>query len=101
DGDNIFADREDDVEIFEEAVDIFEEEDEEEKVEPPAIYFLSSGEQNQYTVAFAKAENSSDEENMFYRIQGNIAGDLVYQGPLPGNLYNDIERDYSDYLERP
>ncbi|MDH5629120.1 MAG: type II secretion system GspH family protein, partial [Gammaproteobacteria bacterium] len=34
DGNNIFADKEDDVEIFEEEVDIFEEEDEVEKVEP-------------------------------------------------------------------
>ncbi len=102
DGDNIFKSKEDDVEIFEEDVDIFEKEDEEPKVEPPQIYFLSTGEQNQYTLAVASNDDyqGDKEEPQFYRIQGNLVGQLLYQGPLPGNLFNDIERDYSDYLEQ-
>lgn len=102
DGDNIFKSKQDDVEIFEEDVDIFEKEDEEPKVEPPQIYFLSTGEQNQFTLAIASNDDYQADisEPKFYRIQGDLAGQLLYQGPLPGNLFNDIERDYSDYLEQ-
>lgn len=101
DGNNIFQSEEDDVEIFEEDIDIFEnEEDEEPQVDPPQIYFLSTGEQNQFTLAVASNDDyqAGNEEPQFYRIQGDLAGKLKYQGPLPGNLFNDIERDYEDYL---
>ena len=101
DGENIFASDEDDVEIFEEDVDIFEEEEEEEKVDPPQIYFLSTGEQNEFTLAVSSNDQyqSDREEPKFYRIKGDLAGTLEYQGPLPGNLFQDIDRDYTDYLE--
>ena len=101
DGENIFKREEDDVNIFEEDVDIFEEEEEEEKVEPPQIYFLSTGEQNEFILGIAPTEDYQDkEEPIFFRIKGTFTGDLEYQGPLPGVLFNDISDDYSDYLER-
>jgi general secretion pathway protein H len=101
DGDNIFAAKEDEVEIFEEDIDIFEDEEEQEKVDPPQIYFLSTGEQNQFVLAVASSENyqSDKDEAKFFRIKGNLAGELKYQGPLPGTIFNDIDREYSDYLE--
>jgi|GEM_PF-3133620 len=100
DGENIFKAAQDDVEIFEEDVDIFEDEEEVEKIEPPLIYFLSTGEQNQFVLAVASNDQyqSDREEPKFYRIKGDLAGTLQYQGPLPGNLFQDIDRDYSDYL---
>ena len=103
DGENVFAAAEDRIEIFEEDVDIFEDEEEEEKIDPPLIYFLSTGEQNQFTLAISSNDDyqSDNDEPKFYRIQGDLAGSLKYQGPLPGNLFQDIERDYSDYLEDP
>ncbi|TQV85502.1 prepilin-type N-terminal cleavage/methylation domain-containing protein [Aliikangiella coralliicola] len=100
DGENIFEEAEDEVNIFEEEVDIFEDEDEKEKVDPPQVYFLSTGEQNQFTLAIASAEYyQDDDEPVFFRIKGELTGVLAYQGPLPGDLFSDIERDYSDYLE--
>ena len=101
DGENVFKAKEKEIEIFEDDVDIFEDEEEEPKVDPPQIYFLSTGEQNQFTLAVSSNDQyqSDKDEPVFYRIQGSIAGTLVYQGPLPGNLFQDIERDYSDYLE--
>ncbi|TQV73922.1 type II secretion system protein GspH [Aliikangiella marina] len=101
DGENIFDSAEDDVEIFEEDVNIFEDEEEEEQVDPPQIYFLSTGEQNQFTLAVASNDQfqSDREEPKFYRIKGELSGVLEYQGPLPGNLFQDIDRDYTDYLE--
>lgn len=102
DGENIFQSAEEAIDIFEEAVDIFEEEDEKPVVEPPKIYFLSTGEQNLFSIAVAAREDyqADADEPVFFRIQGNLGGQLVYQGPLPGNLFTDIERDYSDYLEQ-
>ncbi len=99
DGDNIFKPAEDEVQIFEEDVNIFEDEKDEE-VKPPQIYFLSSGEQNQFTIAVAvNDEYQSDRDDiLFFRIQGLLTGKLQIQGPLPGNLFQDIERDYSEYL---
>jgi len=102
DGDNIFKSSEEDVDIFEEDVDIFEEEESEPKVEPPQIYFLSTGEQNQFTIAIALKEiyQADADEILFYRLQGKLTGKLTLQGPLPGSVFNDLERDYSDYLEQ-
>ncbi|WP_196139286.1 Tfp pilus assembly protein FimT/FimU [Aliikangiella sp. G2MR2-5] len=102
DGDNVFASQDDDVEIFEEDVNIFEEEDEQEKVDPPQIYFLSTGEQNEFVIAFASVETyqSKDDEPVFFRVKGSLTGELQYQGPLPGDLFNQINEDYSDYLEQ-
>ena len=101
DGDNLFEKAEEEVDIFEEDVDIFEEEEEQEKVEPPQIYFLSTGEQNAFTLAIASAEDYMPDKDdpAFFRIKGTLTGELMYQGPLPGNLFNDIEDDYKDYLE--
>jgi len=102
DGDNIFAAKEDEVEIFEEDVDIFEDEEEVPKVDPPQIYFLSTGEQNQFVLAIASSEDyqSDKSDPKFYRIKGNLAGELKYQGPLEGTIFNDIDREYTDYLDR-
>lgn len=100
DGNNIFQKKEDEIDIFEDDIDIFNKEEETEKVEPPQIYFLSTGEQNQFVIAIAASEDyqSDKDEPTFYRIKGNLAGELLYQGSLPGNIFSDIERDYSDYL---
>jgi len=100
DGENIFKSAQDDIQIFEKDIDIFEDEEEEPIIEPPQIYFLSTGEQNQFTLAIASNDDYQADRNepQFYRIQGNLVGQLQYQGPLPGNLFNDIERDYRDYL---
>lgn len=102
DGENIFSSADDEIEIFEEDVDIFEEEEEEEKVDPPQIYFLSTGEQNQFALAIASNDQyqTDREEPQFYRIQGNLAGQLLYHGPLPGDLFQDIDDDYTEYLEQ-
>ncbi|MGX5202993.1 pilus assembly FimT family protein [Aliikangiella sp. IMCC44632] len=101
DGENLFVKDEDDVNIFEEDVNIFEEEEQEEKVEPPQIYFLSTGEQNQFVIGVASIEAYQEDANepKFFRIKGELTGVLEYQGPLPGNLFTDILRDYRDFLE--
>lgn len=101
DGENLFKSDEEEVIIFDEDVDIFEDDEDEPKVEPPKIYFLSTGEQNQFSLAIASNHQyeSNKNESVFFRIQGSVTGILSYQGPLPGNLYQDIERDYSDFLE--
>jgi general secretion pathway protein H len=101
-GESIFKAAEDKIEIFEKDVNIFEDEEEEEKVEPPQIYFLSTGEQNEFIIAIASNEQyqSDREEPKFYRVKGSLSGTFKYQGPLPGNLSQDIDRDYSDYLEQ-
>ncbi len=101
DGENVFKKQQEDVEIFEEDVDIFEDGEEEEKVDPPQIYFLSTGEQNQFTLGISPTEEYQDpKEPVFFRIQGNMAGTLAIQGPLPGNLFVDLDKDYTDFLEQ-
>jgi len=100
DGENVFSSSDDEVEIFEEEVDIFEDEDEQEKVEPPQIYFLSSGEQNQFSIgiAVAEVEQRDNEEIRFYRVRGFLTGNLKYEGPLEGNLFQDLDREFErDY----
>jgi general secretion pathway protein H len=92
DGDNVFAVKEDDVEIFEEDIDIFEDEEESEKFEPPQIYFLSSGEQNQFSIGIAI------DEKRFYRVRGFYSGDLKYEGPLVGDVHFDIDREFDEEL---
>jgi general secretion pathway protein H len=103
DGDNIFAAKEDEIEIFEEDVDIFEDEEEVEKIEPPQIYFLSTSEQNQFSIAIAPGQDYQDEADSakFFRIQGNLIGQLKYQGPLEGNLFSDIDREYDEQNAPP
>ncbi len=103
DGENIFSADEDEIDIFENDIDIFENEEEQEPIiDPPKIYFLSTGEQNQFTIAVSSSDDyqSRDEEPKFYRIKGDLAGQLELQGPLPGNIFGDIDRDYTDYLEQ-
>lgn len=98
DGENIFKAAEDKIEIFEEDVDIFEKEEKEPKVEPPQMYFLSTGEQNKFTIAIASNDDDQSKSNemTFYRIQGSLSGELKYEGPLEGSLFNDIEKDYTE-----
>jgi len=97
DGENVFSSSEEDVEIFEDDVDIFEnDEDKEKKIDPPQIYFLSSGEQNQFSIALAikDADQRDREEKTFFRVRGFLTGNLKYEGPLIGDLFQDIDRDY-------
>ena len=96
DGDNVFSSSDDEIEIFEEEIDIFEDEDEQEKVDPPQIYFLSSGEQNQFSIGIAVAEvdQRDNEEIRFYRVRGFLTGNLKYEGPLVGNLFQDLDREF-------
>ncbi len=97
DGENVFSSSEDEVEIFEQDIDIFDEE-KEKKVKPPQIYFLSSGEQNQFSIAIAVADEQQRdrEERRFYRVRGFLTGNLKYEGPLEGNLFQDIDREYDE-----
>jgi len=96
DGENVFSSSEDEIEIFEEDVDIFEDEDEQQKVDPPQIYFLSSGEQNQFSIGIAVAdlERKNTDEIRFYRVRGFLTGNLKYEGPLEGNLFQDLDREF-------
>jgi len=96
DGENVFSSSDDEIDIFEEEVDIFEDEDEQEKVEPPQIYFLSSGEQNQFSIGIAVAdvEQRDKQEIRFYRVRGFLTGNLKYEGPLEGNLFQDLDREF-------
>ncbi len=100
DGENIFKKEEDDVSIFDEDIDIFEEEDEAEKIEPPQIYFLSTSEQNPFILAVAPTLDYQDKDDLiFFRIKGELTGEVKYQGPLPGTIFTDIDDDFSDFLE--
>ncbi len=102
DGENAFSTAEDEIEIFEKEVEIFTDEEEQEKVEPPQIYFLSTGEQNQFSIGLAveSSELNDQDEPRFFRIQGFLTGNLKYRGPLEGNLFQDLDREYpEDELE--
>jgi len=99
DGENVFSSSEDEIDIFEEDVEIFEgDEEKEKKVEPPQIYFLSSGEQNQFSIAIAVEESmqKNREENIFFRVRGFLTGNLKYEGPLVGNLFQDLDREFEN-----
>ncbi len=88
DGNTIFSEDEtEDVDIFEKDVDIFE--DEEEKIEPPQIYILSSSEMNEFKIALGW----TDEDPKYYLITGNVLGDLAIEGPLLGNLRDEVSND--------
>ncbi|WP_144392278.1 type II secretion system minor pseudopilin GspH [Pleionea sediminis] len=85
DGNTIFSeDDAEDVDIFEKDVDIFEEE--EEKIEPPQIYVLSSGEMNDFKIALGWI----DEDPKYYLISGNVLGELELEGPLSGNMRDEV-----------
>lgn len=98
DGKNVFDKEEDEIDIFEKDIDIFEDEDEPPKIEPPEIYFLSTGEQNDFVLAIgAKNEAQFSEDDMrFYRVKGTLAGELKYEGPLDGNVFSDILTEYEE-----
>jgi len=97
DGDNLFSSAEESIEIFEDEIDIFENEDKKEKVPPPQIYFLSSGEQNQFSIGISVAEEiDPNDERHFFRVRGFLTGDIKYEGPLVGNLFQDLDREYED-----
>lgn len=102
DGENIFKSKEDEIDIFEKDVDIFEDEEEKPKIDPPQIYFLSTGEQNEFTLAIAAKEEyeSVEDERRFYRIQGGLSGNLKYEGPLEGDIFADIIREYKEDFKR-
>lgn len=101
DGENIFQLSEDRIEIFEEDIDIFENDEKPPAVKPPKIYFLSTGEQNQFVIAIAVKDDyqASDEDSRFYRVKGNLAGELTCQGPLPGSLFTDVSAEFDQELE--
>lgn len=87
DGSTLFSDEEDEVDIFERDVNIFEEEEEEEEeVEPPQIYILSSGEMNDFKVALGW----TGDEPRYYLISGTMLGDISMDGPLSGNLRHEV-----------
>ncbi len=98
DGENVFSAAEDEVQIFERDIEIFSDEDEKEKIEPPQIYFLSSGEQNQFSIGIAVNNEfqKSKDERRFYRVRGLLTGNLKYEGPLQGNLFQDIDREFEE-----
>jgi len=98
DGENVFSTSEDEIEIFEQDIDIFDDEDKKKKVKPPQIYFLSSGEQNQFSIAIAIVEEQQKnrDEKTFFRVRGFLTGNLEYEGPLEGNLFQDVDRDYDE-----
>ena len=96
DGENVFSSSQEEVEIFEQEVDIFEDEDEEKKVEPPQIYFLSTGEQNQFSIGIAVVDFSrpDSEQSNFFRVRGFLTGNLKFEGPIEGNLFQDLDREF-------
>ncbi len=98
DGENVFSSSKDEIEIFEQDIDIFDDEDKKKKVKPPQIYFLSSGEQNQFSIAIAIVEEQqrNRDEKTFFRVRGFLTGNLQYEGPLEGNLFQDVDRDYDE-----
>jgi len=101
-GENLFEKEEDEVEIFEQEVDIFEDDEAPpEKIKPPQIYFLSTGEQNEFTLAIAPKNTSGEPARVFYRLRGDYAGGLKFEGPLDGDLYTDIGRQYDTLEESP
>ncbi len=98
DGENVFQQAEEEVEIFEQDLEIFELDEKPKKVKPPQIYFLSTGEQNQFSIGIAAEENDTNfsDEPRFYRVRGFLTGSLEYEGPLAGSLLQDIDRDYKN-----
>ncbi len=98
DGENLFTSQEDDVDIFEEDVDIFEGDEEEKEIEPPQVYFLSTGEQNKFSVGIAADEEQQRDrdERTFFRVRGFLTGNLKYEGPLEGNLFQDLDRNFEE-----
>lgn len=98
DGENAFTTAEDEIDIFEEDVEIFTDEEEDEKVDPPQIYFLSTGEQNQFSIGLAVDSEGLDLEQQrnFFRVRGFLTGNLNYEGPLEGNLFQDLDREYPE-----
>jgi len=97
-GDNVFKMAEQDVQIFEQDLEIFEQDEKSKKVDPPQIYFLSTGEQNKFSIGIAADERDSftSDELRFYRVRGFLTGNLEYEGPLEGSVMQDIDRDYKD-----
>ena len=99
DGENVFTSAEDEINIFEKEIEIFSDKDEEKKVEPPQVYFLSTGEQNQFSIGIAVSdlEQGNNEQQNFFRVRGFLTGNLEYQGPLEGNLFQDLDRDTEEF----
>lgn len=88
DGTTLFSEDEDDVDIFEEDVDIFEDGDQP-KVEPPQIYILSSGEMNDFHIAIGW----TDEDPRYFLITGTMLGEVQLDGPMTGNLRDEVNSD--------
>lgn len=98
DEENLFSTFDDEINIFEEEIDIFEDNDEsKKKLDPPQIYFLSSGEQNQFSIGIATSEKiAGNDERYFFRVRGFLTGELKYEGPLEGNLFQDLDRNFEE-----
>jgi len=89
DGNTLFGDEDEEIDIFEDDVNIFEEE--EEQIEPPQIYILSSGEMNNFKIALGWTED----EPTYYLLSGNMLGDLQFEGPLSGDMNVEVIDDAS------
>ncbi|MEE4245253.1 MAG: type II secretion system minor pseudopilin GspH [Kangiellaceae bacterium] len=91
DGNSLFStDTEEDIDIFEEDVDIFE--DEEQKIEPPQIYILSSGEMSSFKIAIGWI-GDTNEDSRYYLLEGTLLGDISMTGPMDGDLRDEVYDD--------
>ncbi len=89
DGNTLFGeDEEDEVDIFDEDVDIFDKKEKE--LEPPQIFILSSGEMNDFKIALGW----TDKHPTYYLIQGNMLGDIELVGPLAGDLNIEVDDEF-------
>lgn len=58
----------------------------------PQIFVLSSGEFNPFVLAIG----SRQEPGIFYRLRGNAEGDIKVEGPLQGDMVNDLNMPWED-----
>ncbi|WMS85799.1 type II secretion system minor pseudopilin GspH [Pleionea litopenaei] len=91
DGSTLFSEDEDDVDIFEKDVNIFEEEDEK-PIEPPQIFILSSGEMNDFKFAIGWV----DDDPQYYLVTGTMLGEVQLSDAMSGNLREEVKED--DFL---
>jgi len=91
DGSTLFSQDEDDVDIFEKDVNIFEEEDEK-PIEPPQIFILSSGEMNDFKFAIGWV----DDDPQYYVVTGTMLGEIQLSDAMSGNLREEVKED--DFL---
>ena len=58
----------------------------------PQIFVLSSGEFNPFVLAIG----SRQEPGIFYRLRGTAEGDIRVEGPLQGDMVNDLNMPWED-----